>query len=590
MLKRIGFVWVVMVLAIATSAVHAAAPFADRIPDDALIYAGWRGVEALVPQYDKSNLKGLVENSKLRAYLVENLPKWIASVVVGDPDKVKQMQEMLDGAELLWRHPMAFYMGPIAMDMQQGMPKIKLACLCDAGADAPAVKDFAQKLVDLIDLPGGLKPIFNPTVAVDGTTVIFTMGSVDAATFSAPAAPLAKSAAFTAALKGMRDDAAFVFFYDVRQYIDCIFNIVGPDNAAEIERPLNVFGISSLTQFAFTAGFDGPQWREQTFIGIDGPRHGMLTVLDAPAITTDALHLVPQAAVAVSVHHIDMAKLWAAAREIYGIDPASVLKFDGPVADASKMLGFDIEKDLIAALGNEWIVYSAPVAEDGTYPTVLVQKVKDPAAIAKVLAGIEKQINVLGAGKVKAEKIDNGKFEVTGVRLPQVTVAWALRGDYLYVSTPEGILMAADHVETKGGGGESITANPGFAKVLADLPGDKPSSLCYSEPAKLYPQVYRLANDLLPLARLAGANIPGDLLPLPKKAAPFLAPGWSSAWSDATGYHVVKCTAFPQADLLAGQICGPTPIPVEILILSAPAILRAQAHAMVESPKDAPGN
>jgi len=75
---------------------------------------------------------------------------------------------------------------------------------------------------------------------------------------------------------------------------------------------------------------------------------------------------------------------------------------------------------------------------------------------------------------------------VTGVRLPYVTIAWTIRGDYLYVSNLDGIAPAIDQVEKE--------RPPQFLKtrtsraVFTSLPAKKGIAMTYSDPAQTLPR------------------------------------------------------------------------------------------------------
>jgi hypothetical protein len=236
--------------------------------------------------------------------------------------------------------------------------------------------------------------------------------------------------------------------------------------------------------------------------------------------------------------------------------PEEMADFEKSLAAAKAEIGVDIEKDLIATLGNEWINYRGPT---GTHPFVLVHKLKDAATFSKTLEILAEKVNAAAGGKFQVEKLDAGTMEVTGIRLPQITIAWTVRGDYFYASTLEGITSAVEQVEKKG---DPITLNPDFVKVLAALPQQKWMSLTYSEPATLYPGLYGAAMGLSAVARMRGLDLPGDLLPNPDRVAPFMPPGGSVSWMDADGLHMMGRSAFPGAGIVSGEVSAPMAVGV----------------------------
>lgn len=49
----------------------------DRVPADAIFYAGWSGTETLQASYANSNLKGILDASIAKEFIEKQLPKLI---------------------------------------------------------------------------------------------------------------------------------------------------------------------------------------------------------------------------------------------------------------------------------------------------------------------------------------------------------------------------------------------------------------------------------------------------------------------------------------------------------------------------------
>ncbi len=58
-----------------------------------------------------------------------------------------------------------------------------------------------------------------------------------------------------------------------------------PDAPAMVHKVIDALGVKSLTQVAMQAGFDGKGWSEKAFVGINGPRTGLLTLVDAKPLS-----------------------------------------------------------------------------------------------------------------------------------------------------------------------------------------------------------------------------------------------------------------------------------------------------------------
>ena len=544
------------------------------------------GADALATPYAQSNLKDVVDNTKIGEYIQQNWESWMEKAGAANPDAAKDIDEGAQNLKKLWHHPLAFYVGPVGLANPKE-PTFKLAVLCDAGADAPALADAYKKMIEKNPAP----PEAKLSMVVDGNVIILTMGDIKPEAFKAVpgnAGMLPGAPGYVAAMKHVQPPAgepALAMYVDGKKVIDLIKEAIAkvPDVPAEAKKTvpavIDALGLNGLGQIAYAGGFDKKEWAEQAFVGTQGPRTGLLALFDGAPVSDAALAMVPKDAAAMSIGHIDLVKVLALTREVVGkVNPDALAAFEGGMAMVGKRFDLDIEKNIINALGDEWISYRGPITDEGTHPFVLVQKLRDAAALAKMFDVLEQQVNTLAEGRVKIEKMDAGTFEVTGVRLPQITIVWTIRDGYLYISNLEGITGAVEQVEKKG---ESIVMNPGYKAVRAALPAGKALSVTYSEPAKLYPEVYRTLMTLLPMARLLGLDLPADLLPMPKKIAPFLTPGGSVSWVDDEGFHLVGRSAFPGADLISGQASPPSMIagvPVLTAVL-VPSLMRAREQA-----------
>ena len=70
----------------AVSAVARAQPLAERVPDDAMLYIGWAGADALGEAYKGSNLKGVLDNSRMRELFTQFIPQGFRKIIEHEPD------------------------------------------------------------------------------------------------------------------------------------------------------------------------------------------------------------------------------------------------------------------------------------------------------------------------------------------------------------------------------------------------------------------------------------------------------------------------------------------------------------------------
>ena len=100
------------------SAARAAAPLADHVPDDAVLYIGWAGADSQLPAYQASDLGAFIDHSNLPDLARQYLPKlWdqLAGQSNGRGDK-EALAALQKALPLLWRHPVVIYASKVTIN------------------------------------------------------------------------------------------------------------------------------------------------------------------------------------------------------------------------------------------------------------------------------------------------------------------------------------------------------------------------------------------------------------------------------------------------------------------------------------------
>ena len=201
----------VVALVIALGAFTTSAqPLADRVPGDAMVYIAWRGSASMGPGYEGSHLKAVLEDSQVNVLLEQVLPKFLERIAEEDAEAAEAMGAasiIAPFAKAMWKHPSALYIGPV--DLSAPMPMPKLAILCQAGGDGPALVNEVNKMLP----PEGELP-FPVGAKQYGDLVVFTVGAItdaERARFGgpqavAPAATLKQNPTFIGTMTKMHKD------------------------------------------------------------------------------------------------------------------------------------------------------------------------------------------------------------------------------------------------------------------------------------------------------------------------------------------------------------------------------------------------
>jgi prepilin-type processing-associated H-X9-DG protein len=557
---------------------------ADRLPGDAEIYVGWSGTDSIGPGYDQSHLKAILDASQLRQFVHDSIPRLINAIAEKDPQSAKQVQLVLDLLAPLAAHPSAFYFG----GMTQGAPLPKVALMCDAGPDADRIVTQVSQLLQ--QAPG------NPfTCRAIGTLVVLS----DFAYPDQMENPLSKSAAFQAAMGNLGKDPAAALYVNataVTNTINDAVQIYGPPQAKQIWAQVrNTSGISGLKTIAATAGLDGKNWAVKLDVLAPAPRQGLMAMGDVDPLAPDLIKLIPVTSTIAGAFSFDLDKLFTqVVHLVEQFAPEQSTQIQQSLGQVNQMLGFDIQKDFLAAMGPQWGYYVDPATVgDGILGTTIVNRPRNAEQLQTSLTTLETMANAMiqqqmqGNDPKMTVEFRQEAIEGTTVHYlatPVITPSWAIKNGTFYIGLfPQMVVAAMDQPSD----GKSIQDNPDFQAVQQKLNAPASvSSFGYVDLPKTLPGSYQiclLINRLyFGLGDLFGAHSPPLILPTLGKILPELEPAGSAGWADDAGFHFRGIEPFPLANALgsaqsmSGIGVGQSAMMVSVLL---PSLNRARETA-----------
>jgi prepilin-type processing-associated H-X9-DG protein len=592
-LTRVFVVAVVLVAAAVIPGRATAQPLADRLPADALLYVGWAGAEKLGPAYAQSRLKGVIDASSLPELFSELGPRIVRrlqleQMLQGDAVAQEVLPALLTLSESIWKKPTALYVGPLDYSGKVPMPKV--AILCEAGKDAQALSDTVNKLVARIpaDAP------FKVRVQVWPGDVLVVANFEMAAKVEET---LGGREQFKAALKQGRPDPAFVAFFDAEKVLNVAslaINMAGDAKTTQTWRSvLMTTGVAGMKRLMFTAGFDGKDWGTQAFVEAPQPRMGLLaTLLESEPVGDDLLKLAPQSSSWVAASRLDFARILTDVRNAATrIHPTEAKNVEAGFMEVNQALGVDVQRDLLAPLGDQWLAFNSDQTGRGILGLVLVNPLRDAAKVEASLSTLEKRANAALAGAAEqggpALSIETSKIDGLTVhyfQIPALSPCWAIKNKTLYVALFPQILAGAAEVDPAAG--RSILTNEDFlaARKRLGVAGTA-ISLSYMDLPRLAPRGYQMVLALqrtaLGFGDMFGMQTPAMVLPPLNKIMPHLAPSLSATWIDEAGWHYRGVTPFPGAEILGGeQALIATAAPV-LAAVAVPGIANARQQAMM---------
>jgi prepilin-type processing-associated H-X9-DG protein len=574
----------------------AAQPLADRVPSDALLYIGWAGSERLAPAFQQSHLKGLLDSSSIPQLFSELGPRIVRRVQLegmmeGEPLAREVLPALLALGETTWRRPTALYVGP--MDYSGKAPMPRVAILCEAGKDAQGLVDTANKLAAQVpaNVPVKVRVQHWPgdVVVVSNFELTPQFGE-----------SLSQRDQFKDAVKQGRPEAAFTAFFDAEKVLNVASLAINAAADAKTkqrwQRFLLASGIAGVKRLLLTSGFDGKDWGMQAFVDAPQPRMGLLAaLLDSKAVSDDVLKLAPRSSNWVATTRFDLAGVLKLVRNVAAqVDPNVSKQVEEVYREVSTAVGMDLQKDVLGALGDEWVAFNSEETGRGILGMVVASPLRDAAQAEKALVSLERQLNAAMKQNINDEgptiafeTAKVGDLTIHYFAIPAVAPCWAIKNGRLYVALyPQILAAAAEHDPASA---PSILANSEFVAARKRLGlADNGTSLSYMDLPKLAPRGYQmvlaLQRSALGAADLFGLQTPALALPPLNKIMPHLSTSVGATWVDEAGWHYRSATPFPGADLLGGEQAVITTVAPAAVAVGVPAAATARQRAqMVQS-------
>jgi prepilin-type processing-associated H-X9-DG protein len=582
-----------LALLLASTAHAAEAPLADRIPGDALIYLGWSGADH-APGYDGSHLKKVVDASDMGKLIDRVLPMALAKLGENDEQSAKIVRQVMDLAAPMWHHPTAFYFGGVELN---GQPMPKLAILCDAGADAGAMTDQINALLDQAKQQAnqGMPAV---TAKHYDSLVVVAFGNepaVDAMFAKPPADGLDKSPKFVEAMKQVNPDPTIAGYVDVEALIAAVDDGIGKmADAKTMERWTSTkksLGLNEFKRMVLASGFDGADWTDEQFVSTTGT-DGLAAMFEAKPLDPEILAVVPKSADRMGAFQFDLGALVTELRKTASdFDPQVAEQIDDTVAKINDQAGLDIQKDLLDHLGSQWVDYTdRAVGGGGMAGIVVVNKLKDPAEFDAGMTKLSEKLNGIIAEQMhepnvhiefKSEVVDGVTLHYFAI--PLVTPCWAVKDGYLFMGLyPQVVSSAVAQLTEKA---PSIATRPEFMAVMKRL-GNKPAaSMDFTDLPRTAPDSYGnilgWSRYLLGMSDVFGITTPAMTVPPLRKIMPELSPCGGVSWTDAAGWHYKAVSPFPGSTLFASA-ANYDLIGTEMMIMPAimmPALMNAREAA-----------
>jgi hypothetical protein len=545
-----------------------AQPLADKVRSDALVYLAWSGAKSMGPGYEGSHLKAVLAESNFGDIFGRFVPQIIDRIARETGANASPIHQILDEvAGPMWHYPTALYVGGLDLSNKE-KPVPHLALLCQAGADTPKMVKHLSALVQRV--PKDAPPI--RAAQVGGDMVVVSLGFERAEMAVASGGKsIAQEAGYRAALANVHKSPVLALYVDfdgiMKQVDGAVSKFAEPPVQAQWKKAFEASGLGGMKRLILTEGFEGADWGSRGYADVPGPRKGLLTMLDGAPLSDEMLSLIPRTSTVAGVGRFDFAKFFGAIRAgVAEFDSGAAQQVDEGLGQVRQMIGLDIERDVLAPLGDEWAYYIDPYTGGKSFAGfTLVNRLRDPKKAETSFVRLMSIVNEFAAQQLKQTpvRIAFKQTTVKGVTihylaLPLVSPALAVADGNLYVALyPQTVAVAAEHVKTKS---PSILQNDAFVAARKQVSGGgNGSSLQFVDIPRTAPDAYPgllMLSRVVGVGDLFGVDSPAIVGPSMKTLMAHVSPIVTVSWADDKGWYAHSRQPFPFSTMLMSDPMG----------------------------------
>ena len=602
----------VLVMCVTAAGAATPPPLSDRLPADTKAYLGWSGRTMAFEGSLLGQLLGEPSVEKLLAAIKKSAEKSLPA----DARK-KAFKHGWSMALTAWQHPTAIALTDLPVRKPQGRGPIPgvpgAVVLIDLGKDQPAFKKDLDAIIDAIDeeipiIETRVGELSCRAVALggDGFTIHFGFDEttfflttrkdvLEAIQAVRAEKSLASSKEFVGCMKDVgRENLQMAFYADADWLLNWAVQLApkGGDGP-NVTKILTSAGLSKVTAMAAATSIVDRNMYTRARLFTPAPHTGLMRVLAADPLSDADLADIPADADFAMAAKMPLNTLYAETHRFSSAvtsDPNAIAGIEAMVKQAT---GLDVKADLVDALGDTWVLTSAPSRGGFLTGTSLSVSLKDPRKAAATVGKIEsmirqaaRQAEQAGASpwsrptiprlhtrKLPRAEITTCTFE-GNIGLSAISPSWTLHKNKLHVALWPQVVQSI--VETNGTN-TPLTADETF-KAYRKRVAAKPIALTWVNTPSLLKQVYNVgmvgwSMGSAQLTQMTGVEFrPGWLPPL-KTLQKYMPPSISAMSMDANGVLMEHFGPLPSTGM---EMVNTQALAVSILL---PSLHRARNQA-----------
>ncbi|MCK4300145.1 MAG: DUF1559 domain-containing protein, partial [Planctomycetes bacterium] len=331
-------------------------------------------------------------------------------------------------------------------------------------------------------------------------------------------------------------------FLDVQAFLQA----VAGEMSDEDRKTVTDLGVDGIEWAGATATCDPPGFRNRFFISCPGERTGLLALVPSQPVSEDIFEFAPKTSIVAVAVRLDAGEFYDRLRRLVGVlSEDEGAEFDEDMAHFREEFGFDLRDDLLAPLGDEFLIYVAPtpLSPFGLDVAVLVRGTDGERlkVTFEALADLLRQ-RFGEAGPAQVQALDVEGHALYSLRLgptgppfaPSFGVTDTCAVASLYPGSAQGLMRAA--VAGKRPTELSLLVSENF-KAAREKVSASGLMVSYADVAEYFNVTYR---GIMTVLTMRGQELPFDpmLLPQPETISKHLGGSMSVVSVDEDGFLI----------------------------------------------------
>jgi hypothetical protein len=215
-----------------------------------------------------------------------------------------------------------------------------------------------------------------------------------------------------------------------------------PDEQPETRMTFQALGLMGVSHFSTTIRLEDDQMVTDSTLQVSDLTKGIFTLFNVQPSTLPTVNFIPENITALEVGRMDLLGLWKEVPNIVtALSPDGKLQYDMIVGMIQMQLGINLERDLLAHLGTQYISYVTTASDTEPQASIVGLELKNSAAfktgIETIFSAPTLQPQISAAFNID-EFLEHTLYSLKN-DVTESVLAFSISGDYLFYGLPDAV-------------------------------------------------------------------------------------------------------------------------------------------------------